>query len=213
VITGTGNLSVVSNTSHGPSAFSFDPAGIAGAASTLVTAYPLFYYDNDHETLGSWSSTAFNSVYTQASMYRGMGIIPNSNTLLVWGHHADEACYGNGTDDPELHGTPWNEEYPYCYDLNGVGVEGVHGYPVKYMFWAYDLRDLAEVKAATMSYYQPIPYANWEVTELPIQPSSKMGGGMAVNMSNGDIYVSQYCGYTESTYCWPIIHKFTVSVP
>jgi len=208
-ISGAGNLSVIATTSHGPAAWAFTPSAIGGTAGTVVAAQALFYYDNAHETLGSWSALEPNSVYTQATSYGGFAIIPSSRTLLIWGTHASDPCYGVGTNDPALDGKPFNETFQYCYDPNGVDSEGVHGYPMLYQFWAYDLDDLAAVKAGTKQYYEPIPYAHWNVT-LPIDQSSKIAGGMTVDPATGSIYVSQYCGEVVSGYCYPILHKYTV---
>lgn len=216
VLTGQCCLSVISRTSHGMAAFAFEPNDISGTTTNTLTAYPLVYYDDAHETLGAFSATPANAVYGGATMVSGMALIPGSNTLLYWGTHSTAYCYGNGTTTLALVGTPYPDPvtgpFVYCYDPDGVGVEGVHTYPNHYQIWAYDLRDLAAVKAGTKLYYQPIPYAYWTIT-LPIDTSQKIAGGMTIDPATGNIYVSQYCAEVVSSVCYPIIHKFTVTVP
>ena len=211
MLSGIGNLSVIETTSHGPAFYSFNPSAIGGSSGTLISASRLVDYDTAHETLGPWSCRAVcksNDVYTQATNYGGYAIVPGTRSALVWGTHAKLPCYGAGTGNPALHGTPYNSTFQYCYDPNGIGNEGAHGYPVEYQMWAYDLKEMAAVKAGTKKYWEPKPYAYWTV-KLPVEQSSKIAGGMAINPTTGDLYVSQYCGEVRNGYCFPILHKFT----
>jgi hypothetical protein len=53
-----------------------------------------------------------------------------------------------------------------CYDpAMGSSSKGVHGYPYRYMVWAYDAMDLVAVYNDTKEPWQIEPYAVWDLTD------------------------------------------------
>lgn len=217
VLAGGGGLSTVSTTSHGWSAFAFNIASIAGAGGDTVTPYDLLYYDNSHETLGAWSATPPNAVYGATTMMPGCVIV--GNTYLCWGTHSENYCYGPGTNDPAQHGVidPVKSTFfAQCYDPTNPDNEGVHTYPNHFYMVAYNLADFAAVKAGTKQPYEPQPYAHWTIT-FPVDQDNKIAGGITINptpvsANTYELYVSQFSGDVNG-YGYPIIHKFTVTVP
>jgi hypothetical protein len=71
---------------------------------------------------------------------RGVVFPAGTNTVLFFGTQGTGPfCYGEGTDDPSLDGTPTRDGTTWCYDPD-VSYKGTHGYPYVPEVWAYDAK-------------------------------------------------------------------------
>jgi hypothetical protein len=95
----------------------------------------------------------------------------------------------------------------YCYDEEDSS-KGTHGYPYRYMVWAYDARDLAAVKNGQLQPWDIRPYATWTL-DLPTSGSPTHLNGAAYDPQTGRIFLSQ--AGADGTK--PLIHVYTVAVP
>lgn len=191
-LTGNADIAVISRTSLGPSAHSFDPENISPTG-----AQPLVYYTESHPTLGPWDEAGL--FYGGSDTVRGLCIWGDS--ALFFGRHGDSFCYGSGTNNPALHGTLVGPSEPgviYCYDP-GNGSKGVHGYPYHAVCVAYRLSDLADVHAGSKQPWEIAPYASW-----PLSMGANVGGA-TIDPATGLIYVS---GIQEHGLL-PVVHVFT----
>lgn len=204
-------LPIISRQSYGPNALSFHSADINGSAN-VVAATPLINYPSDHHTLGDWSNTSTsNPIYNMASDYGGMVIVPGWQSLLIIGRTGlGVPCYGTGTSDPAKQGQPTGEGDIYCYDPADSS-KGTHGYQYAYYVWAYDLADLAAVKAGSRNPWDVLPYATWELS-LPIAEGSCKGLAATIDPATGTIYVAQLrADPGGGFFSGPIFHAFTVA--
>lgn len=205
-LTGQCCVSIVSRTSNGPAAFSFDPAKVG---QPIVSANPLVYYTTTHSTLGPWEGS--NPTWGATSYIRGMAVIGGTRSLMYFGNNGlGSYCYGNGTSDPSLGGTQAPDGSHWCYDPTNAG-KGQHAYPYRYQVWAYDLNDLAAVKAGAKQPWDVVPYGVWPIT-LPTTPLQVELGGVAYDAAKQIIYVAQLHGdYNQIIADAPIIHAFKVT--
>lgn len=213
-LTGNCCLSVITRTSWGMSAFAFDPDHIVGTTTETETATPLLYYNEDHPTLGNYSGAGASASnhWNQTVQIGGMVIVPGTRTLLYFGRKGGTLCYGRGTSDPAQHETTAPDGVMLCYDPTSDG-SGVHGYPYKYTFWAYDLNSLAKVKAGEDQPWQPVPYDEWEFV-FPIRAASGIPGGMTIDPVTLTIYVSLFGADPAGGYVsQPIIYGLQATVP
>jgi hypothetical protein len=160
----TGNCcqSIISASSAGPAATVFDPATV-GAADPIAGSTVLFY-ELDNPTTGS--GTEQNGVYMQSDQVVGIAFPEGSSSVLFIGRHGTgEYCYGPGTDDQSLHGTPDGEGNTWCYDP-AASSKGTHAYPYRHQIWAYEAADLVEVKAGTREPWDVTPYAIFELDDM-----------------------------------------------
>lgn len=207
-LTGTGGLSIIYRTSSGPSAWSMECSKVG---DPTVAATGLVAYTQDHATLGSWSSTAPSDVFGMSTTIGGMAIVPGTRALLVIaGHGTGVNCYGSGTADPNLTGQPTGDGEHYCYDpLNPY--KATHSYPYRYQIYAYDLNELAAVKAGQKQPWDVVPYGIWPIALGPMQAPARLG--MTIDMATKRLYISEYKG--EPDCCGggqPLIHTFDVKV-
>lgn len=97
VLTGNGSLSILSRTSFGPAAFSFDPADLG--VTNPVPATPLLYYPQAHQTLNINGYT--NPIWNDTTKIAGMTMIDGSRSILYIGYHGiGERNYGQPSNDP-----------------------------------------------------------------------------------------------------------------
>lgn len=207
-LTGQCCIPIAGRTSQGPAAFSFDPARIG---DPLVAANPLLYYPLDHATLGPWSGS--NPTFGATTEIRGMVVIAGTRTALYFGRNGTGPyCYGNGTADKSLVGTIGSDGEQWCYDPVDGG-KSQHAYPYQYQMWAYDLNDLAAVKAGSKQPWDVVPYDVWPLT-LPTEQSYFAIGGVAYDSQRQLIYLSQpgadQVGNLASA---PVIHAIKVNSP
>jgi hypothetical protein len=208
-LTGQCCVSIVSRTSNGPAAFAFDLAKIG---QPLVEATPLVYYTilPGQDTLGPWEGS--NPTYGATTYTRGMAVIAGSRTVLYFGNNGmGPYCYGIGTADPALAGTTTPEGEHFCYDPTAQA-KGQHAYPYRYQVWAYDLNDLAAVKAGTKQPWEIVPYGVWPIT-FPTPSPRTVLGGVAYDAERQIVYVAQMsadnCCLAEAA----VIHAFRLNLP
>jgi len=204
-ITGQCCLPIAWRTSWGPSAFAFNPADIASKAQ--VPATPLLYYSDSHPTLGSWDHS--NPTYGGTTQITGVAVIAGSRTVLYFGRTGTGPfCYGNGTNDSSLSGKMGPDGIQWCYDPTSTA-KGQHAYPYNYQIWAYDLNDLAAVKAGTKQPWDLVPYGVWPFG-LPFTEPSVRIGGIGYDASRQIIYISQVYADQDGYGYRPIIHALKV---
>lgn len=190
-VTGQCCIPIISRTSAGPAAFSFDAARVG---QVVVPAFPLTYYDAAHRTLGAWEQS--NATYGMATRIGGMIIVYGTRTALYFGSNGTgPACYGEGTTNKAIHGTPHpsgNPNEKWCYDPVDLN-KGTHAYPYRYQIWAYDLNDWAAVRAGTKNPWDVKPYGVWPLN-LPTPPPTRNPptiGGVGYDPSTQQVYLTQ----------------------
>jgi hypothetical protein len=113
-------------------------------------------------------------------------------------------CYGTGTiTNPPPAG--------YCYDPM-VGDQGCHAYPYRYWAWAYDANDLLAVKAGTKQFWEPVPYASWDLGLRTYDPGAQpVVQGTAYYPATRTLYVSAAFQDPGTGYfAGPVVHAFRV---
>lgn len=208
MVSGQCCVPIVSRTSWGPAAFAFDPASIG---QPVVGASPLLYYTGDHPTLGSWDATGPNATYNQATEMGGMVLVAGTRTALYFGRTgAGPSCYGKGTADQSLVGkTDPADGGHWCHDPTNSS-KGTHAYPYHYQIWAYDLNDLAAVKAGTKSPWDVVPYDVWPFA-FPTEEVQFGIGGVSYDAATQTIYVAQSFADLDVYARRPIIHVIRVN--
>ena len=204
VLTGQCCIPIVSRTSNGPSAFAFDQSKLGQKS---IPAAPLLYYTLDNATIGKWEGS--NPTYGAATFVVGMAAIKGTRTLLYIGRNGlGTHCYGDGTADKSLDGKKAPDGTIYCYDPTSNS-KGSHAYPYRYQAWAYDLGDLAAVKAGKKKPWQVVPYGVWPIT-LPIGEGTIPLGGVGYDAEHQLVYVSQLWADKDGGYL-PLIHVFKIA--
>lgn len=205
--TGQCCIPIVQRTSWGPAAVTFDPSHVGSAS---VGASPLLYYTGANPTLGAWSGQ--NKTYGATTMIGGMAMIGGTRTALYIGRNGTGPyCYGNGTSDPSKDGKPSPDGSHYCYDPTSSD-KGTHAYPYNFQIWAYDLNDLAGVRAGTKKPWEVVPYGVWPF-ELPTYEMRVRLGGVAYDVKTQRLYVSQLFADKDGYESRPIIHVFQLDLP
>lgn len=203
-ITGQFGIPIAWRTSWGPSAFAFNPT-LVGAAT--VPASPLLYYTSEHHTLGHWSGS--NPTYGANAQAGGVAIIAGTRTILYFGRNGmGPYCYGNGTSTQSLHGTMGPDGAHWCYDPTSTD-KGQHAYPYRYQIWAYDLNDLAAVKAGSKMPWEVVPYGVWPF-ELPTPEPSIRIAGVGYDSARQTIYLVQMRADKDGYANRPIVHVLNV---
>jgi hypothetical protein len=144
------------------------------ASSTLLN-YPL---STPLENIDSYQSGIFNfapAVWTDSWKYAGVCIPHGTNSILFFGRTGNAFMRYNNS--------------PSQYDPQ-YAITGPRAYPYYYRCWAYDLNDLAAVKAGTKTSYEVNPYAVWNFT-LPILPNGRELNGLCYDHINRNIIISQ----------------------
>jgi len=239
-------VSIASRTSIGPAAWAYNSADI-GVTANINTAVPLVFYNDVHPTLGEWEDQ--NDTWGAVSFIRGMTIVTGTRTLLYWGRNATgDYCYGiigpyTGADPGHvsdyylkyaptsvsgLHvlegdlddGLPGisNVGSARCYDPAPKS-KGQSAWPYTFQFWAYDLNDLAKVKAGTTNPgtgqpWQPwdvVPYGVWLHTSDFALPVIDASGGLAYDAVNQKIYVAQLDVVSVVIAQEPVIHVYKLN--
>ena len=188
-LTGNCCIPIISRTSFGPAAFAFDPARLR--AGRRVPDVPLVYYPQQHPTLGAWDASwnpAGRILFNGGTSIRGAVFPRGTRSLLFFGTQGTGTfCYGEGTDQPGLAGTPTPDGTTWCYDPDDSS-KGTHAYPYVPEVWAYDASELAAVRRGRRRPWQVRPYATWRL-RLPF--ASPRIGGAAYDPVRGLIYLSQ----------------------
>jgi hypothetical protein len=179
-LTGNCCLSIIGRTSWGPGVFAVSAIG------ANYPAQPLVFYTMEHPTLGAGTPTTSGALFNLADTIHGVVMPEGFRSVLFIGNHGEGAwCYGNGTSDPKLDHVRGPDGEIYCYDpVNGA--KGQHAYPYTHFVWAYDVNDLAAVKAGTKQPWQVVPYATWRLS-LPYGVNEL--AGVAYDASRQRLYV------------------------
>jgi hypothetical protein len=200
-ITGQCCLPIAWRTSWGPSAFAWNP-GQLGTVNP-VPAAPLLYYPDSHHTLGHWDASS--PTYGGTTQINGVAIIAGTRTALFFGRNGiGPFCYGNGTSNQSLVGTRGPDNEIYCYDPT-TPAKGQHAYPYQYQIWAYDLNDLAAVRAGTKQPWDVMPYGVLPFTFPTPEPMVRIGG-VGYDSSRQLLYISQLLADQDGYGYRPIIH-------
>ena len=206
-LTGQCCIPIAWRTSWGPSAFAFNPPDLYSLAK--VPAQPVLYYSDSHSTLGRWEENG--TTYSASTEITGMAVLAGTRTVLYVGRIGEgQFCYGDGTSNPSLVGTIAPDTAIYCYDLTNND-KGVHAYPYHYQIWAYDLNDLAAVKAGAKNPWDVKPYGVWPLALPYVTSTSPMHiGGVGYDASRQILYISQKYGDQDTYENRPVIHAFKI---
>ena len=189
VLTGNCCIPIISRTSFGPAAFSFNPSWLGHKRHAI--AHPLEYYPDSHPTIGPWDGSwdpRHGRYFDGGTSIGGMVFPRVGRSLLFFGTQGTgKFCYGDPTNDRSLDGKTAPDGATYCYDPNGGG-KGPHTYPYEPRVWAYDARQLAAVRHHHKRPWQVRPYATWKL-KLPFD--SAQVGGAAYDPHHNLIYISQ----------------------
>lgn len=237
IIGGSGPWSIVSCGSPGPTAFVIDADYLITQPSTTpqVPTIPLVYYveNSTQATLGHWNSNDPNqvvdgnkvpSVTVTDPFGRGTFTIPyednamrvsgalfpeGARSILFFGYKGlGPYCYGEGTNDPNLHGLPQCElGGTCCYDPDGVGGKGDHSYPYTPFVWAYDVNDLIAAKNGTKVPWNVYPYTGWTF-KFPLVSQSYHPVGVSWDPATRRAYMVVAAADSGIV---PVVHVFTVN--
>jgi hypothetical protein len=201
-LTGNCCLSILGASSAGPSATVFDPADV-GAVDPIPGVTALFY-PLGNDTTGDGTTT--NDLFVQSDQVVGIAFPEGSRSVLFIGTHGHgEYCYGPGTDDEDLHGTPDGEGNVWCYDPVHSS-KGTHAFPYVHQVWAYDAADLVAVVNGEKEPWEPVPYATIIVTDLDDQGGATIAGA-TFDPAGGRLFVTEQYGEE------PRVHVFSVTPP
>jgi hypothetical protein len=206
-ITGQCCIPIVSRTSWGPDAFSWNPADLGSKKPVPDNA--LLYYTGDHSTLGPWEGS--NPVFGATTQVGGLALIAGTRTALFFGSNGvGTFCYGPGTDNQQLAGRPVSGTTDtYCYDPTNFN-KAQHAYPYNYQVWAYDLNDWAAVRAGQRQPWDIKPYVTWPI-DLPTAGAFAVGG-VGYDPQRQLVYISQLQADPGNNEQFrPLIHVFHVS--
>lgn len=197
VVVGQCCIPIVGRTSWGPALFALNPDDVGVLDPVPVS--PLLYYTQT-KPLGPWDGVS--DLYTGASEVAGIVIPEGTRSALFFGVHGRDFCYGSGTDDQTLHRKPTGRGDTYCYDPGSTS-HGTHAYPSFAYIWAYNLADLAQVRAGATKPWDVRPYATWTL-DLPY--GGVRVGGVTYDSTTGRIFVSQRLADGDR----PLIHVYGV---
>lgn len=202
-VTGQCCLPIISRTSWGPSAFVFNTAEIE--AGKDATAHPLVYYDSDHPELGPWEGS--NPTYGATTEVGGLALITGTRTALFVGRNGTGPfCYGSGTADRDKASPPGESGDRVCFDPLSSD-KGPHAYPYRYQVWAYDLSELAEVRAGRRDPWEVKPYGVWPL-DFPTTAPLVRVGGVAYDITGRRLFVAQQQADRDGYAFRPLIHVF-----
>jgi hypothetical protein len=210
-LTGQCCLNIISRTSAGPAASSFNVADLQ--VKNPAPAKQLLGYPMTNPTLGGITNQQCSSsdphLFDCTASMGGMVFPTNSRSVLFFGRlGTGQYCYGPGTADPQKSGQPDGEGGTFCYDPSGAA-KGGHAYPYVYKVWAYDANDLAQVKAGTKRPWDIVPYSTWDLTFPVSHSEDRKIMSVAYDAANQRIFVAT--AYGEGAR--PLIHVLSVGAP
>lgn len=169
-------IPITRRTSSGPSLSVFTPP--AGAVLSTVTATQLLGYP-----LTDGQPTLPSSTFHLATFIPG-GVIPTGfrSVLFIGKYGTSSLCYGTG---------------PECHDPTDEN-KGYHAYPYITRVWAYDLNDLAAVKAGKKKPADLRPYAMWPITLPGVSADPHSIHGVAIDQTTNRIFVSAVGGDSDN---------------
>jgi hypothetical protein len=195
--------SIVSGTSNGPAAFSFDPNRLAASAGSTVPAKTLLFYPYE-AALENSVPGQIQEVWNWTSIPRGCAVPNGTRTVMFIGRHGTgEFQYGVGGTEGHTNNTP---QVP-IYDPSDNST-GEHAWPYRYQVWAYDASDLDKVARGLMKPHQVRPYSTWRI-DLPFTNTAGGHGlgGIAYDPKTRRLFIVQE---TALKFGEPLIHTFIV---
>jgi len=189
-LTGLANVSIITRSSYGPSAWVFDPEQIG--VTNPISATQVVGYPDSHFTLGVFSGS--NQYISSSDQIGGVVWPEGSSTIMFFGKHGTTYCYGG---------------VPPCVDPTN-GYSGTHGYPYLYYVWAYDANDLVAVKNGTLNPWDLTPVWVHDLTPdfNGIEAGDNNILGAAYDETNKKLYISAEKAEHPRT----IIHVFNINV-
>lgn len=171
---GSGCQATISAVSGGPAFWTFNPTEFSAAPNTNIAATALIDYTVDAsgaDILGNYNSILPNNAFSLGCQIGGAVIPSNFRSILFLGNNAELimntlglnpwGVYGEGTNVFSQNGTTNpSTGHTLLYDPVNPSL-GPHAFPYNFFMWAYDLNDLAAVKAGTKQANQLVPYATW----------------------------------------------------
>ena len=204
-VTGQCCIPIVGRTSWGPALFSWNPSDLGRRDPVPVT--PLLYYTEQHATLGSWDGS--NPTYGGTTQMAGVAIIDGTQTVLFVGRNGmGPFCYGAGVSEQSKARERGPNGETYCYDP-AISDQGTHAYPYRLQFWAYDVMDLAAVRAGEKQPWEVVPYAVWPF-ELHSGHTNPRLGSVTYDARGRRLFISELFAEPDGYAYRPLIHIFTV---
>ncbi len=160
-LTGQCCIAVIARSSFGPSVSVFNPDDVGNVPAAPATT--LLGYPETNQAFGPWNVP--NPYFTGVTRIGGVAFPAGTRSVLFIGRHGTTFCYGTGTGNAALAGTPDGQGNVYCYDPVDYS-KGSHGYPYKHQIWAYDAVDLLAVKQGAKRPWDVLPYAVWDLPEM-----------------------------------------------
>lgn len=177
---------ITSHTSLGPALYAFDP-------ERPGTVTPLVGYPDGHQTLNPFGASGSHPEANPTTRMAGVSFVEGTDTILFVGTTGKgEYCYGGSE----------------CGD--GSDYKGVHAGPYVHYMWAYDVNDLAAVKAGAKQMWDVLPYATWELPNLGEMVDEWSATGMAFDPAAKLLYVLK--ARESNGGIWPQIHVYSVNV-
>ena len=205
-VTGQCCISIISRTSFGPALFAWNPADLG--RRDPVPATPLLYYPQQHTTLGPWEGS--NEVFGATTEVAGVAVVDRTTTVLFAGRNGlGKYCYGDGTADAQQAKAKGPNGETFCYDPSNSS-KGQHAFPYRLQFWAYDVNDLAAVRAGDRDPWEVRPYAVWPFELPPIGDPYPRLGAISFDSARRRLFLTQLSGEKDGHGRLPIIHVFTV---
>lgn len=185
-ITGNCCLSIISRTSYGPAAFTYDPE------KTTSHAQPLVYYTQNNQTLGEYGASGRHPVFNGTTRITGVFFPEGTSSVLFFGSTGvGNYCYGEAAE---------------CGDPAGSG-KGEHAYPYRAYIWAYNANDLLAVRNGTKQPWSVTPYATWELPAFGNLSPDFSTGGAAYDPSTRRLYLSRKYGDGDR----PLIYVYEIN--
>jgi hypothetical protein len=200
-LTGNCCLSIISASSAGPSVSVFNPDDVG--VVNPVPATTLLFYPLGNAT--TQNGTSHNEIFVQSDVVAGVAFPRGTRSVLFFGRHGQGPyCYGPGTSNAALVGTPSGEGDPWCYDP-AASSKGTHAYPYRHQVWAYDANDLLAVKNGEREVWDVRPYAVWTLTEMDSSGGAGIRGA-AFDPVTGRVFITEAYGET------PVVHVYRISL-
>lgn len=199
-LTGQCCIPIAVRSSWGPNAIAFDPSKL-GAIDPVPATTLLNYPQDQPRPNTDW--TGQSEFYNLSTYMGGMFIPSGTRSLLYVGRQGTgPGSYRSGVD-------------PYCGD-------GLNAPPYQLQVWAYDLNDLAAVKAGTKKPWDLRPYAygsQWKLTSngnpvLPFVNNCMYIHGLGHDPATNRIWIAT--GFPKAGQLvdgdYSVIHQFHVAV-
>ena len=200
-LTGNCCLNIMASSSAGPSATVFDPDAV-GTTAPVPGQTVLFYPIGNPLTQ---SGTHPNPIFVQSDSVVGVAFPPGTSSVLFVGRHGKGPyCYGPGTTDTSLHGTPDGEGNTWCYDPVSAS-KGTHAFPYVHQIWAYDANDLVAVKNGKREPWLQ-PYATYELNAVNASGGATIAGA-TFDPATGRLFLTEQYGQS------PRVHVFHIAKP